>query len=80
MHEYVCHIGTAENPFVLKPGERLVIDANNYNVLLNGQNAIWYQADDWLDDMNRNTISIDITASAGVSNLSATILYTELYL
>ena len=80
VHETVCHIGTAENPFTLKPGERLVIDASNYNVLLNGQNAIWYQADDWLDEMNRNTISIDITASAGVSNLSATILYTELYL
>ena len=80
IHEYVCHIGTAENPFTLKPGDRLVIDANNYNVLLNGQNAIWYQADDWLDELNRNTISIDITASAGVSNLSATILYTELFL
>ena len=80
IHETVCHIGTAENPFTLKPGDRLVIDANNYNVLLNGQNAIWYQADDWLDELNRNTISIDITASAGVSNLTATILYTELYL
>lgn len=78
--EIVCHIGTAENPFTLKPGEKLVIDASTYNVLLNGQNAIWYQTDDWLDGMNRNTISIDITASAGVSNLSATILYTELYL
>lgn len=80
IHEYVCHIGTAENPFTLKPGERLVIDASTYNVLLNGQNAIWYQADDWLDEMNRNTISIDITASAGSSNLTTTILYTELFL
>lgn len=80
VHETVCHIGTAENPFTLKPGEKLVIDANNYNVLLDGQNAIWYQADDWLDELNRNTISIDITASAGLANLSATILYTELYL
>ena len=80
VHETVCHIGTAENPFTLKPGEKLVIDASTYNVLLDGQNAIWYQADDWLDGMNRNTISIDITASAGLANLSATILYTELYL
>lgn len=80
IHESVCYLGTPDNPLTLKPGDKLVIDASTYNVLLNGQNAIWYQAGDWLDEMNRNTISIDITASAGLANLSATILYTELFL
>lgn len=78
--EKVCYIGTPDNPFTLKPGEKLIIDASTYNVLLDGENAIWYQAGDWLDELNRNTLDINITASAGLSNLSATILYTELFL
>ena len=80
VHETVCYLGTPDNPLTLQPGDRLVIDANNYNVFLNNQNAIWYQSGDWLDELNRKTISIDITASAGLANLSATILYTELFL
>lgn len=78
--EKFCYIGTAGKPFTLKPGERLVIDAGTYNLLLNGANIIEYHSGEWLDSMNRNTLNIDITASSGLSNLSATILYTELYL
>lgn len=78
--EKFCYIGTAEKPFTLKPGKRLVIDAGTYNLLLNGANIIEYHSGEWLDGMNRNTLNIDITASSGLSNLSATILYTELYL
>lgn len=78
--EKFCYIGTAEKPFTLKPGERLVIDAGTYNLLKNGANIIEYHSGEWLDSMNRNTLNIDITASSGVANLSATILYTELYL
>ena len=78
--EKFCYIGTAEKPFTLKPGERLVIDAGTYNLLRNGANIIECHSGEWLDGMNRNTLNIDITASSGVANLSATILYTELFL
>ena len=49
-----CQIGTAQNHFVLRPGQRLIIDASNYNVLVDGENAIWYQFGDWLDELNCN--------------------------
>ncbi len=64
----------------LRPGERLIIDANNYNVLLNGNNAIWVQSGDWIDELIRNTSEIRIDAAAGAGNISASILYTERYL
>lgn len=64
----------------LKPGERLIIDANNYNVLLNGNNAIWVQSGDWIDELNRNTSEIRIDVAAGLGNILASILYTERYL
>lgn len=76
----ICYIGTSADQFVLKPGERVIIDASNYNVLLNGENAIWYQSGDWLDELNRETVSISISAASGVDNLTASILYTERYL
>ena len=80
IEETICYIGTPNNPFTLKPGERLVIDAGTYNLLLNGENIIEYHSGEWLDSMNRNTLNIDISASSGLSNLTATILYTELFL
>ena len=64
----------------LKPGQTLIIDANNYNVLLDNQNAIEVQSGDWIDDLNRNTTDITISAASGLANLSASILYTERYL
>ena len=64
----------------LKPGDRLIIDANNYNVLLNGNNAIWVQSGDWIDELIRNTTEIKIDAAAGAGNINASILYTERYL
>lgn len=76
----ICRIGNSASQFVLRPGERLVIDADNYNILVNGENGIWYQSGDWLDELNRETTSITISAASGASNLSATILYTERYL
>ena len=63
----------------LKPGEELIIDANTYNVLLNGENAIYLQKGDWLDDLSRNTQAITISATGG-ARLEASILYTERYL
>ena len=64
----------------LKPGDKLIIDASNYNVLLNGENAIWVQSGDWIDELIRNTTEIKIDAAAGVSNTKASILYTERFL
>ena len=64
----------------LKPGEKLIIDADNYNVLLNGNNAIWVQSGDWIDELIRNTTEIRIDAAAGAGNINASILYTERYL
>ena len=64
----------------LKPGSTLIIDANNYNILLDGENAIELQSGDWLDDLDRETVDIAIGAASGVSGLSASILYTERYL
>lgn len=64
----------------LRPGQRLIIDASNYNVLLDGENAIHIQSGDWIDELIRNTSAIDITAASGASNIEATILYTERFL
>ena len=64
----------------MRPGERLIIDAANYNVLRNGNNAIFLQSGDWIDEMIRNTTEIKIDAAAGAGNIKASILYTERYL
>ena len=73
--EYVCNLACQ-----LPPGSFIVIDANNYNVLIDGENAIWTQSGDWLDNLNRETMSITIQAASGGSGLTATVLYTERYL
>lgn len=64
----------------LRPSQVLIIDAENYNVLLDNQNAIDIQSGDWIDELNRSTTDITISAASGLSNLEATILYTERYL
>ena len=64
----------------LRPGQVLIVDANTYNVLLNGQNAIEIQSGDWIDELNRNTVDLKIEAASGSANLDAIILYTERYL
>lgn len=78
----VCRIGTGSGAtrLTLKPGEVLIIDANTYNVLYNGNNAIWLQSGDWIDELDRETTDIKITAASGAANLSASIVYTERYL
>lgn len=73
--EYVCEFPN----LTLKPGQELVIDANAFNVLLDKQNAIHLQKGDWLDNLNRNTQSIEISGT-GATRLTAEILYTERYL
>ena len=75
VNETVCLLNVT-----LKPGQHLVIDARNYNVLLDNQNAIEIQSGEWLDALNRNTSMITISAARGSSGLSASIMYTERYL
>lgn len=64
----------------LKPGDRIVIDADSYTVLLNSENAIEIQSGDWIDELDRSTTDIAIKAASGVAYLSAHIIYTERYL
>lgn len=73
--EYVCDLSN----IILPPDGVLVIDADNYNLLLNKENVIYEQSGDWLDDLNRSTTNIKIIADQP-ENLMATILYTERYL
>lgn len=64
----------------LKPGQTMVIDANTYNVWIDGENAVYTHSGDWLDELDRNTQNFVITAASGGKNISASILYTERYL
>lgn len=73
--ENVCEL-----KLTLMPGQRLIVDASNYNVLVDGENMIYTQVGDWLDELSRETRSITITAAEGQAGISAMILYTERYL
>lgn len=75
VQEFVCMLNVT-----LKPGQRLIIDADNYNVTIDGEDAIDCHTGEWLDALNRNTTGISIQAASGGRNLSASILYTERYL
>ena len=78
VEEIVCILNLS-----LEPGEKLIVDANNYNVLVNNQNMIHTQEGRWLDEIDRNTIDITITAASGsnsIEGISAKILYTERWL
>lgn len=71
----VCYLN-----ITLQPGQRLIIDATNYNVLLDGENAIHTQSGDWIDALNRMTSSLEIDAQSGRGNIEASIMYTERFL
>ena len=62
----------------IKPGDILVIDSDNFRVLLNGENAIKYHSGSWIDELNRNSKSI--TISGGGDALESSIYYQELWL
>jgi hypothetical protein len=64
----------------LAPGHMIVIDADTYTVLLDGVNAIEIQSGEWIDELNRDTVDIEINAASGEANLSARLIYTERYL
>lgn len=62
----------------LRPGDILVIDSDNFRVLLNGKNAIKHHSGDWIDELNR--MSKSITVSGGGSALETSIYFQELWL
>ena len=64
----------------LKPGQKLIIDAGNYTVLLDGENAIELQNGEWIDELDRETTDISILAATGTDYLTASITYQERYL
>jgi hypothetical protein len=71
----ICSLNVA-----LAPGQKLVIDADSYTVLLDGENAIEIQSGDWIDELDRATTDISVRASAYQANLTSSIIYTERYL
>lgn len=71
----VCEINVT-----LQPGDRLIVDANDYAAWLNNEIALDNVQGEWIDKLTRDTSSISITAASGVANLTASILYTERYL
>ena len=73
--EVICELN-----LTLMPGQRLIVDASNYNVLVDGENMIHTQVGEWLDELTRETNSITITAAEGGGGISANILYTERFL
>ena len=62
----------------IPPNGILVIDSDNFRVLLNGTNAIKYHSGDWIDQLNRSSKSI--TIQGGGNSLTATIYFQELWL
>ena len=76
----VLDIRTCQLKCTLKPGDRLVIDASTYTVLLNGENAIELQSGDWIDELDRDTTDLSFICSSGTAQLSAYITYQERYL
>lgn len=63
----------------IPPGGKLVVDAKYYTAYLNGTNVIDKITGDWLDELNRESIEIQI--DCGNSNkLKTLMLYEELYL
>lgn len=62
----------------IPPGGTLIIDSQNYNVLLNGKSMIWAHSGDWVW-VSRETMLLSVRAAAG-SRLENKILYTERFL
>lgn len=62
----------------IPPGGTLVVDSENYNVLLNGQSVIWVHSGDWVR-INPETMLLSVSSAVG-GNLENKILYTERFL
>lgn len=63
----------------IPPGGTLIIDSENYNVLLNGENVIDTHSGEWLW-LDRNVYDVVVGPMTGVGYSNKTILYTERWL
>ena len=71
-------IGYATLTLTLAPGDTLVIDSDNFVVLLNGENAIHTHSGVW-PELSRETYDVQVT-SGTIADLETEILFTERYL
>lgn len=62
----------------IPPDGILVIDSDNFRVLLNGANAIKYHSGNWIDELSRQSKVIKI--EGGANSLEASIYFQELWL
>lgn len=76
---YSVDIKNIEISVTIPVNSKLIIDSDNYLVLLDGENIIEKHIGAWLDDLNRNVMSIEISG-AELTSILSTILYTERYL
>lgn len=76
---YSVEIKNIEISVTIPINSKLVIDSDNYLVLLDGENIIEKHFGAWLDDLNRSVMSIKISG-AELTSILSTILYTERYL
>lgn len=63
----------------IPPRGMLIIDSDNYVVLLGDKNVIDKHSGEWLDELTRNTFDVQIEGG-GVNELTGSILYTPRYL
>lgn len=71
-------VQNAEFEIDISPGSTLVIDSENYVVLLDGEDVIWCQSGEWLF-LNRNTYDV-IFDFVGGTETEKKVLYTERWL
>lgn len=71
-------VRNAEFEIDIPPGSTLVIDSENYVVLLDGEDVIWCQSGEWLF-LNRNTYDV-VFDFVGGTETEKKVLYTERWL
>lgn len=63
----------------IPPNGKLVIDSDNYLVMVNGENFMDAHSGAWLDELCRNVIEITVEGT-NTTNIASSLLYTERYL
>ena len=61
----------------LRPGETIIIDANDYIILKDDVEAVYMHSGDWIDEFDQNITQLGIQEVSGSEGLSASIEYTE---
>lgn len=74
--EYV----TATIDVSIPPGAILTIDADTYNMTLDGVNVLWAHDGEWLDDLSRETYSVTFQPIIGTMKAQIQCVYDERWL